>query len=550
MSLTCVECSINFSTISQEVSLRSKFAVPPPRLCPECRRQRRLSWVNQLNLFRSTCAGSGAPIITNFPPESSIKVYSQQYWYSDNYDSREYGRPFDFSKPFFEQFSELQKVVPRPALFTDYLGDENSRYTNYAAGNKNCYLIFQSGYSQDCFYGYSVAKSKNTLDSYHSIENELCYEAINSRHSFQSGFLRECESCSDSFFLDSCSSCTRCIFCSHLRHKDLHIGNKPVTEAEYLQVRSQLRSFTALQKLRSEFESFSKGFPRKTISAVRCEEVSGQSLRECRNAHLCFDCEGVESALYCTQCFNPSKEYLDCDGCGEGELIYEGHQSGMRGYNLRCTLQCIEQVRDLTYCDTCLQSSNLFGCVGLRRSHYAILNREYKPEEYHALVPKIISHMERTGEWGEFFPMRDSIVPYNLSMASLRHPLSEGEVLAKKLRWHPREKREQPSEPASLIPDRIDETSDTITQRVFSCLNCNEPYRIISQELAFLRQLGIALPRNCFHCRHQLRLESRSPHKLWDRTCEECHQAISTAHDPKKHAQVLCERCFEGRFSA
>jgi hypothetical protein len=39
------------------------------------------------------------------------------------------------------------------------------------------------------------------------------------------------------------------------------------------------------------------------------------------------------------------------------------------------------------------------------------LNKQYTKEEYEKLLPKIIAHMKKTGEWGEFFPI--SISPFN-----------------------------------------------------------------------------------------------------------------------------------------
>jgi hypothetical protein len=59
---------------------------------------------------------------------------------------------FDFSKKFFEQYDELLKKTPLPALFTNYKTDVNSDYTNYAGFDKNCYLIFHADENEDCCY--------------------------------------------------------------------------------------------------------------------------------------------------------------------------------------------------------------------------------------------------------------------------------------------------------------------------------------------------------------------------------------------------------------
>jgi hypothetical protein len=57
------------------------------------------------------------------------------------------------------------------------------------------------------------------------------------------------------------------------------------------------------------------------------------------------------------------------------------------------------ELTESMYCDQCFDSSNLFGCIGLRNKQYCILNTQYTKEAYETLVPQIIEHMQRNGEW-------------------------------------------------------------------------------------------------------------------------------------------------------
>ena len=64
-----------------------------------------------------------------YSPDKPIKAYKTREWYGDKWDPMDYGREFDFSRPFFPQFRELMQAVPQNALAI--LGDnENSDYTN------------------------------------------------------------------------------------------------------------------------------------------------------------------------------------------------------------------------------------------------------------------------------------------------------------------------------------------------------------------------------------------------------------------------------------
>ncbi len=73
-----------------------------------------------------------------------------------------YKMDYDKSKPFLEQFAELNNKVPRIALLV--IDSVNSDYTNNAGDNKNCYLIFAAENSEDCLYGRVIQRCKNSMD--------------------------------------------------------------------------------------------------------------------------------------------------------------------------------------------------------------------------------------------------------------------------------------------------------------------------------------------------------------------------------------------------
>jgi hypothetical protein len=106
-----------------------KYLIPAPTLCPDCRQQRRLSWRNERKLYKRKCDFSGKEIISMYSPDKNYKVYDQEIWWSDKWDSLNYGRVFDFSKSFFEQFSELMKEVPKMNL-NQKKENPNSEYCN------------------------------------------------------------------------------------------------------------------------------------------------------------------------------------------------------------------------------------------------------------------------------------------------------------------------------------------------------------------------------------------------------------------------------------
>jgi len=105
---------------------------------------------NERKLYRRVCDFSGKEIISIYSPDKTYKVYDQKIRWSDQWDPIDYGRDFDFTKSFTEQFDELMHQVPQVSLYV--ANNENSDYANYATLCKNCYLTNACRDCQDCMY--------------------------------------------------------------------------------------------------------------------------------------------------------------------------------------------------------------------------------------------------------------------------------------------------------------------------------------------------------------------------------------------------------------
>ena len=103
-----------------------------------------------------------------------------------DWDAMKEGKSYDFSKPFFEQLKELMLRIPWPSGYN--LQSVNSYYCNNVVDLKNCYLLFNSGFSESCAYGVEILKSNEIFDSIKVVGSELSYE------------LTDCEKCSRVFF--------------------------------------------------------------------------------------------------------------------------------------------------------------------------------------------------------------------------------------------------------------------------------------------------------------------------------------------------------------
>lgn len=396
-----------------------KYLIPAPTLCPRCREQRRLTYRNERKLYKRKSSLSGKPIISFFSPQSPYVVYTRDEWWSDKWDPLNYGRDFDFNCGFFEQFHDLQLVVPRPPLVNNKA--ENSDYCNFADGNKNSYLITSSNNNQDTFYGFLLVKNRDCVDCSFCTNCELLYECIDCQKCYGLNFCQNCENCIESEWLLNCRGIKNCFMCVNLNNKEQYqILNTPYSKEEYEQkikeIKSDKEKFTAAL---AEWENLKFKFPVKTLNTVACENVWGDYVFNSKNIYHGFvvydsdDCAYLHEGLKASHC----QDICFFDGV---QWCYES--TSLIGYGYRFTNFCRDST-DLFYCDNCYSCKNCFGCIGLRNKQYCIFNKQYSKEKYEELVGRIITHMAKLGEWGEFFPPSYSYFAYDETLANDFFPI-------------------------------------------------------------------------------------------------------------------------------
>ncbi|TSC80473.1 MAG: Uncharacterized protein G01um101425_127 [Candidatus Peregrinibacteria bacterium Gr01-1014_25] len=547
MQKTCVQCAAGFAVTPEDLAFYDDMHVPAPTHCYLCRMQRRLSYRNERFLYHRKCNLTSKQIVSSFSIDKPFPVYDIDAWWSDDWDPLSYGREFDFNKPFFEQFFALRDVVPRLAL-QQQKPMVNSDYCNCASMNKNCYLVFSTNHCEDCYYGSWVNQSKDCLDNTNIDACELCYDCVGCRHCYNVRYSQECTNCSDSFFLRNCIGCSDCFFCFNQVQKQYMVFNEQKTEGEYKAFLQSVDtgSFIQMEKSRQTFDDFSRKIIVKEFTGTNAENCVGDYLQDSKNAFTCFECDRSEDIRYC-MCVYDAKDSVDFSYWGGNtEKMYECQACGYDLFQLRFCNLCWTNCSDLTYCDQCFSTKNCFGCVSLKKQTYCILNKQCIKEEYEKLVPRIIEHMKRTGEWGEFFPVDKSIYAYNESLAQEQIPLTKKETLAKGWQWHDEEEEQTKKYmgPAIELPDSIRDASDDVTAKILTSAASGKPYKIIPQEWEFYQRLNIPLPRISPDERHELRLKKRHKRVLYERTCGKCQKGIRTTFAPNAPEIVYCEECY------
>ena len=545
---TCSITGQRFSVSPSELEFCRSNSLPLPSQHPVERLRQMLVFRNRSNLYQASCAFTGERMLSCIPPETGLVVYDVEVWESDRWDGTSYGRAYDFSRPFFQQFHELMRAVPLPNLAVLKSTCENSEYTNGITSAKNCYLVFAASFIEDCMFSKFINRCRSLFDCVLAFDCELCYGCQNISNCYNLRYSENCFTCSDSAFLKDCRSCSHCFQCVNLANKRYCYQNRQLTQIEYerLMAEHDLGSATIVQRSALQFEDHKKNFPVRYLVGRQHELSTGNYLtntKNCQNSFFINNGEDLEWSVWVDGA--KSSFFFSMYGNGS-ELIYNSQSCGDRAYNLKFCLDCWPGPQDLEYCMfTGYGATHCFGCVGIKKKSYCILNKQYSREEYLALLPRIKEHLRSTGEYGLFFPQSFSPFSYNRSEVTEFFPLPRHQALQLGYAWN--DEPALPLESSFQLPEHILEITEEVLTQTLRCEATGKAYRIIPQELEFYRKQRIPLPRVSPFERLRtdaLFMEIALPNLA---RCSECSSELTSSYSSAAHPQpgILCEHCFQ-----
>jgi hypothetical protein len=548
----CQNCKKDFVIEPEDFNFYEKIKVPAPTFCPDCRFQRRTAFYNVFKLYKRKCDLCLQEIVSIHSATTPYKVYCPKCWWSDKWDPYSYGREYDFSRSFFDQFNELCHQVPTASLEADYPTLENSQYTNQVGHLKNCYLVFFADFSEDCMHGFYLLKNKSLLDTSNAMLSELCFDSMNvfkcSRCVGTRGNITESLNC---FFLRDCDNCQDCFASANLKNKKYHIFNKPYSKEEYFREikKWDLGSYKTYKEVEKQAHEHWKKFPPRPTYDDFSVNCTGSYVFQSKNCQQCFEVTGAENSKYIFFSYLPPiKDTYDFTAWGNNvSLCYEVCSCGEGASELKFCRGCGLGGFDIEYSTFCWPHvSHLFGCASVKNGSYCILNKQYTKEEYEQLKAKIIEQMKENKEYGEFFPMSLSSFPYNDTMAQNFFPLTKEQAETKGLIWQDSEiNTYQITRKFNDLPDHIKNASTEILNEVIECQQCKKGFKIIKPELDFLESMNLPLPRECPFCRIQNKFNRWVKQlTLCKRVCSQCGIEFET-HYPKTEVEnILCKSCW------
>jgi len=516
---------------------------------------RRLIWRNERIFFRRPDSLTGKEIFSGFPPQVKAKIYDVEYWKSDAFEALDYGRDYDFSKTFFQQFHELLYIVPWPSRAISNL--VNSDYSNQADDLKNTYLVHNSGDIENSAYIVRATHIKDGFDLLEGTRIELAYDSTLSTDGFKIFYSVDCVECNDVWISKDLHGCSNCIGCVGLRGKSYFIFNKQYSKEDYVEelMKLKLHTYSGLEAARRKAYEIWKKKPVKFYHGKMLVDCVADNAQRSKNCKECWGINENQNLKFCQMAYEDVTDSYDYSVWGNKvSLLYECITCGDQSENLKFCFDCWPGSKGLEYCIHCRSSSDLFGCVGLKKKQYCIFNKQYTKAQYEELVGRIKNQMKelpftdsrgRVYGYGEFFPQEFSPFAYNESQLQALFPKTKEQ--AEELGFF---MREQPVKEfsitlkASELPDSIDEVKDDILNQVIGCANCGKAYKIVAMELQFFKHVRLPLPRTCVECRFQTRNKLINPPVFYDRICAKCQNPIRTTYAPNRPEIVYCEQCY------
>lgn len=575
MTKQCVQCSKTFQIDDRDLKFYAMMQVVQPTFCSSCRLQRRLAWRNERSLYQRPCSKCSKVTVCLQSPQGPLTTYCSSCWWSDTWNPLDYGVDYDWSQPFFKQVQELLFKIPQQSTDVLYTTLENSEFNNMNHYLRNCYLLFNSDYNDNCSYGNEIEHCKDSFDNLMIDNCELCYECVNCLKCYRTFFSVDCVNSHDIWFSKNLSNCSNCVGSINLRNKEYYIFNKPYSQAEYYKTLGELQlgSNAAMVKLTKQaYDNWLK-HPHKYTHGTHNDNVSGDYIYHSNNTEDTFIATEADNCRYCMWLIvKNNRDCYDYTQFGEdAEKIYESVVCGKGSRDVIAGYRILES-EAIRYSLHCSGSKNLFGCVGLRHQQYCILNKQYSKEEYEAMVPRIIEQMStlpyidkqgRKYVYGDFYPIELSPFAYNESTAYQFFPMNQNKATAEGYNWLATEQKVTRITLLSTnLSDQTPITDKTILKETIGCAHqgacqhqCTQQFKITAAELQFYQDNTIPLPRNCPNCRHYQRSTYRNSFQLWQRQCMctqidhahagRCTTEFSTTYAPERKELVYCELCYQ-----
>jgi len=545
----CLDCKKEFQIKKEDITLLKMFRSPAPKLCPDCRHRRRLSFSNYSEIYRRKCnvPNHTDNMISLIAPCMPWVTYDYETYYSDDWSPFSYAKDIDTNDYFFNQFFNLLKKIPIPGVRRG-ANSPNSDFSFYGKDMKDCYYVFGGRRSEDVMYGSSIYDSKHIMDSYFLRKVDTGYDNISNSDCYKCNYSYFSSNCIECNFIYDCRNCQSCFGCVNLRNKNYCYFNEQFSKEEYFKKVAEINlgSRSVNKEYQIKFWDFMKSQPLRAVRVFQSQDVYGNDIKRSKNCQNVFQIEDSENVRYSYFVIMEGKNSMDIGFSGHNDRVYES-QNTSASSNVKFSYS-VKNSNDSEFLMNCNNCQNCFGCIGLKNASYCILNKQYAPEEYCEKIDKIKTKMLQNEEYGEFFPISLSPFAYNSTLANIIFPMTEKEVKDRGFYWQTDidvDTKNLKTIKANELPDDIANVDEKICDLVFIGEISKKPFRITPRELNFYKQHKIPLPIDTPHQRIIDRFKVLNNFKIFEDVCFSCGKEMESSYKTSDGYKPYCGQCYQ-----
>ena len=589
----CIYCGENFIITDLEEELLQKYRFKNPEHCPTCNFKILNSYINDKHLYNRIDSQSWKKIISIFSEDFDWKVIDAKDYRNFIVDDWGFYFKKEIWENIFSDFFELNKIFPHSARLI-YPGLENSDFSSHVGWSKNLYLsycVFAN--CEDIFYSFRVLGwCKNIFSSYNIVWSSNIYNSANVSNSFNISYSECIVNSSNLLYCSDINNSSNCIFSFNQVNSKYKIFNKQYSKEEYKKIEKEIiekiKNKKEFNVLLNNYKNFQKNeLVKESLSLNNNEKVIWDTVYNSKNSFNVFTGNSLEN------CVNIMTSWVSSDDkiiniINSIELWWNcenaiwSNNFWINAYNIFFSFWVAEKSKNIYYSVDIESCEEMMFCVWLKNKKYCILNKQYEKQEYFEKKEEIINKLIIENKWWDSLWLEFKKFPYNDTLSydyfkinkiinfdksetivdensNWTITILEDKFISKAildLGWEKkidiifRTKNKEINIPENAntilsknLPN-IDDVNSDILKKVIICEISWRPFRIIEQELEFLKKKGFPLPK----IHHELRIEklvnSRPFWQLFIQKCDKCWEDTPSIFKQKPEYKTYCESCY------
>ena len=529
----------------EEIDWWGKFNVPARDVSPMKRRRWLTGFNLGLEMWWNKDAQTGEKILSYVHPDSKIQVVEDTRWHAEDWSTRVSVEP-DASKSFFEQMRVLNEGIPVPALRT-----YNPPINTVGAGLisvEDSFMVFAVLKTKRSAYGWLLDGMENCQDIFFGYTSTDSFYVNHVERLHNCRIVLQSQDCFNSSFLFDCRNCEYVFGGFNLRNRQYVWWGEQLSRGEWEQRAKEL-------DLKS-WKTFSENMDRflKTLDGeavwpenfnIQAEDSSGEYLVRCLRARHAF---GVNDG---TDFYNAQISHNGCERCAHSSGFTASSDLYMVAgasscSNMKFSSNCGTS-RNLEYCMQCYNCEDCFGCVGLNRKKFCLLNKQYDEDEYWRKLDEMKCAMLNRGEYGRYLPGDFSPAGIEFSTANFfDYPERELEAIGA-VHFDPSvgavQDASSMTDPETL-PDHLDDCEAYVGKPLID-KGLDRAFAVRRDDYKFYKKLGLPFPRRHYIARVRSLARMANTFTSSEHTCANCSKSVIVANNLTfKNRRVYCYGCY------